>query len=131
MERAGRVIGKLKLSSKLATPEEMVRAAWPAAVGKRLAARTGRVSLYGAIIVVEVEDAVWQSQLTTMTGQILAKIEKLLGSATVHKLEFRIGVMRRMPQRVEKPSPLFDEGDGIHDPVFRHIYIASRRRASA
>ena len=131
MERAGRLIGKLKLPSKVATPEEMARAAWPIAVGKRLAGRTGRVSLYGTTMVVEVEDGVWQSQLSTMSGQILKKIEKLLGPSSVMKLEFRIGVMRRMPQRVEKPSPLFDEGDGIHDPVFRQIYIASRRRASA
>ena len=131
MERAGRVIGKLKLSSKVATPEEMARAAWPAAVGKRLSGRTGRVSLYGTTMVVEVEDAIWQSQLTTLSGQILKKIEKLIGPSAVMKLEFRIGVMRRMPQRVENPSPLFDEGDGIQDPVFRQIYIASRRRASA
>jgi len=131
MERAGRLIGKLRLSSKVASPEEMARAAWPAAVGKRLAARTGRVSLYGATMVVEVEDAVWQSQLSTLSSQILGKIEKLLGSGAVLKLEFRIGVMRRMPQRVEKPSPLFDEADGIKDPSFRQIYIASRRRASA
>ena len=131
MERAGRLIGKLKLSSKVVTPEEMARAAWPVAVGKRLANRTGRVSLYGTTMVVEVEDAVWQSQLTTLSGQILNKIEKLLGPSAVVKLEFRIGVMRRMPQRVENPSPLFDEGDGIQDPVFRQIYIASRRRASA
>ncbi len=131
MERAGRLIGKLKLSTKVATPEEMARAAWPVAVGKRLAGRTGRVSLYGTTMVVEVEDAIWQSQLGTLSGQILNKIENLLGPSTVLKLEFRIGVMRRMPQRVEKPSPLFDEGDGIQDPVFRQIYIASRRRASA
>ena len=131
MERAGRVIGKLKLSGKPVAPEEMVRAAWPIAVGKRLASRTGRVSLYGTTMVVDVEDAVWQSQLTSLTGQILGKIESLLGSSAVLKLEFRIGVQRRMPQRVEKPSPLFDEGDGIQDPVFRRIYIASRRRASA
>ena len=131
MERAGRLIGKLKLNGKVATPEEMARAAWPVAVGKRLAGRIGRVSLFGTTMVVEVEDAVWQSQLNTLSGQILNKMEKLLGPSTVLKLEFRIGIMRRMPQRVDKPSPLFDEGDGIHDPVFRQIYIASRRRASA
>ncbi len=131
MERAGRLIGKLKVSSKVTTPEQMAQAAWPAAVGKRLADRTGRVTLYGTTMVVDVEDAIWQSQLTPMSGQILAKIEMLLGSGAIQKLEFRIGVMRRRPQKVEKPSPLFDEGDGIQDPSFRKIYIASRRRASA
>jgi Protein of unknown function (DUF721). len=76
MERAGRVLGKLKLSDHGIGDEELARSAWPLAVGKRIASRTGHVSLVRSRLVVEVEDAIWQRQLFTLRGQILAKMEQ-------------------------------------------------------
>ena len=69
MERAGRLIGKLKLPKAVLDPESMARSAWPAAVGKRIAARTRAVKLVRHSLVVECEDAVWQRQLNTLKYQ--------------------------------------------------------------
>jgi hypothetical protein len=52
----------------------------------------------------------------------------------VEELEFRIGIPRRQPGRAEERTgsmPLYDEADGIRDPVFRSIYKSSRKKATA
>lgn len=126
MERAARVLGKLGVAGE----EKLAQAAWPVAVGKRLASRTGPVHLIGSRLVVYVEDAVWQSQLYTLREQIMGRLEQVLGRRLVTALEFRVAVPKPGVRREETASHLFDEADGISDPVFRGLYKASRKRAS-
>ena len=126
MQRAGRLVSGLKTKSAGLSSEEMAGAAWPAAVGKRLAGRTGPVRLFGAKLVVEVEDAVWQGQLFTLTSQILPKLKAILGPGIVEHLEFRIGVPRREPQRAVVAD---ERADGIEDPIFQLLYLTSRTRS--
>jgi hypothetical protein len=130
MERAGRVLAKLKTSTL--TDEQLACSAWPLAVGKRIANRTTAVALIRNRLVVQVEDSTWQRQLWTLRGQILGSLEKALGTQLVGEVEFRIAVPKRQPARAEAAlSPALDEADAIRDPVFRSIYKASRRRANA
>ncbi len=83
-------------------------------------------------LIVEVEDQVWQRQLFALTSHILRNLDKSLGPGLVEDLEFRIVPRRREPQRAHLPIPaLFDEADGIADPVLRGIYRASRTKALA
>lgn len=128
MERAGRLISKLKGKTTL-TEGELALAAWPAVIGKRLAARTRAVEWRAGLLVVEVEDALWQRNLHGLRGQILENFTKTLGSAAPRELEFRIGIPRRPPQRALTLSA--DEADRIVDPVLRRIYVSSRRKAGA
>lgn len=107
--------------------EELARAAWPPAVGKKIAERTRLGMLRGRTLVVEVEDAVWQRQLTSLSVQILRNLDRIIGGGLVEELSFRVGVPRRPPQRVVR---LADEADGIADAGMRRIYLQSRRRAS-
>ena len=79
-------------------------------------------------LVVEVEDAMWQRNLHGLRGQILAKLNELLGAEAPSDIEFRIGVPRRPPQREELSA---DEADMIGDPVMARIYKISRRKALA
>ncbi len=130
MERAGRLIARLKLPAGSISPEEVARRAWPAAVGKRIAARTRPAWLTGSRLVVEVEDAVWQRQLAVLKRQILAKLDEVIGSSLVGEIEFRVAVPRRPPQREEKTSAA-DEADRIEDPVLRAIYREKRKKESA
>jgi hypothetical protein len=125
MERAGRFVGKLKVT----TDEQLAQAAWPLAVGKKIASHTGTISLIRNRLVIEVEDAVWQRQLFTLRGQILARLEQVLGRFIVEELEFRVAIPRRAPQREERLS--LDDADGIRDPVLRNLYKAARKRATA
>jgi hypothetical protein len=140
MERAGRIISKLKSARKHFTLEELTCAAWPAAVGKRLAARTRAVTMRGNRLIVEVEDDLWRRNLALLHPQLLKNFADLLEGAAPTQIEFRIGIPRRPPQREEAmgaftlTSPVAraaDDADGIADPVLRRIYINSRRKALA
>src|SRR5215471_2594813 len=68
MERASSLVRKL--SASMITSEELALAAWPDAVGKRIAAHTRAAKLVRTRLVVEVEDAVWQRQLFSLSRQI-------------------------------------------------------------
>jgi hypothetical protein len=125
MERAARVIGKLRV----ADDEKLARAAWPAAVGKRLANRTGAVALFGSKMIVNVEDTVWQHQLWCMREQILTRLEKVLGRKIVTTIEFRVVPPRITPQPAEILRDV-DEADAIASPSLRNIYRASRKKAN-
>lgn len=134
MERAGRLLSTSKLGTRVATDEQIACSAWATAVGKKIAGHTKAIGLVRSRLVIEVEDAVWQTQLFALRGQIVRRLEQVLGRPLVAELEFRVGVPRRGPQRAESAStqaPLFDEADAIRDPVLRNLYKASRKRASA
>jgi hypothetical protein len=131
MQRAGRVLGNLKLAKQGVSDEEMVRSAWPAAVGRKIAVRTHAVGMVRNRLVVEVEDAVWQRQLWTLRGQILKRFEQVLGRTIVEELEFKIAVPRIKPVRADVSHVSNDEADLILDPTFRSVYKAARKRANA
>ncbi len=135
MERAAKLIKNKKVSRELVTDEEILRALWPAAVGKKIADHTSRLKLVRHNLVVEVEDAIWQRQLYGLSRQIIDRIQKLTGSDAVQEVEFRIGIPRREPQRAENreasaSSRPEDEADGIQDPIMRRLYRLSRKKAA-
>jgi predicted nucleic acid-binding Zn ribbon protein len=114
------------------TAEEVACAAWPNAVGKKVATHTRAVRMVRTRLVVEVEDQVWQRQLFALTRQILVNLEKNLGPGMVDDLEFRIVPRRREPQRAAQAMPVSqDEAENIADPVLRSIYRAARMKAGA
>ncbi len=140
MERAGRIIARLKTARKHFTLEDLTCAAWPAAVGKRLATRTRAVALRGQRLIVEVEDDLWRRNLDALHAQLLRNLSEMMETAAPTRIEFRIGIPRRPPQREESLAAFTltppairakDDADGIADPVLRRIYINSRRKALA
>jgi hypothetical protein len=141
MERAARVLRKGKLSRSILDDGQAIEAVWPAAVGRSIARHTSRLRLVRSILVVDVEDAIWQRQLHTLDAQIVERIRLLLPDVTLAGIEFRIGVPRRDPQRAllastGRAATLFattgdDEAERIQDPVLKKVYQISRRKASA
>lgn len=139
MERAARLIKNKKVSADLMTEEDLLRAAWPTAVGRIIASHTSRVRLVRTTLVVEVEDAIWQRQLHGLRGQILGCLKRVTGGCPVTEMEFRIGIPRRQPQRagVRESTATFaltvqaDDADAIRDPVLKKLYRLSRKKASA
>jgi hypothetical protein len=133
MERAGRVLGKLKLTKHGVSDEEIARSAWPVAVGNKIALRTQAMGLIRNRLVIEVEDAVWQRQLWTLRNQILKRMEQVLGRKIVEELEFKVAPPRIKPARAEVRinGASGDEADQIQDPIFRLVYKAARKRANA
>ncbi|HEV1284489.1 MAG TPA: DUF721 domain-containing protein [Bryobacteraceae bacterium] len=122
MERAGRLIGKLKLD--VDDPELRARAAWKVAAGKKIAEHTRAVALVRGSLVVEVEDQIWQRQLKTLSGFLLRNLEKALGEALVTDVDFRPMPRRREPQRAERARGTED----VQDPVLDLLYRQSRKK---
>jgi predicted nucleic acid-binding Zn ribbon protein len=139
MERAAKIIKKNKHSRQVMSDEDIARAVWPAAVGKAIASHTSRLKLVRNKLVIEVEDAIWQRQLHTLSTQIIGRLRTLTGSDAIEELEFRIGVPRREAQRAESLAPGLlalqpdsdDESHRIQDPVLKKVYQLSRKRAIA
>ncbi len=132
MERAARLLKNKKVSREILSDEDIARAVWPTAVGKAIAAHTSRLKLVRTTLVVEVEDAIWQKQLYSLSSQIVARVRKLTGSDAVQDIEFRSGVPRRQVQRADSnaSSASDDESELIHDPVLKKVYRLSRRKAT-
>lgn len=132
MERAGRVLAKSARTRQTLGREELVKAAWNAAVGRRLAARTRPVGLVRERLVVEVQDALWQKNLFGLRSQILRNLAEIAGADAPSDIEFRVGIPRRPPVR-ELPAAArgADEADLIADPVLGRLYRYSRRKAGA
>ena len=121
MERAGSLIGKLKLSPEMADPETRARAAWALAAGKKIAAHTLASALVRGTLVVEVEDIVWQRQLNTLRHFLLRNLKEVLGEGLVTEIDFRPMPPRRKPQRAELRGGVIERnsrsGDGYALPA--------------
>jgi predicted nucleic acid-binding Zn ribbon protein len=115
----------MKLPPKVADAESRVRAAWPAAAGKKIARHTLAVALVRNTLVVEVGDLVWQRQLNTLRHFLLRNLARELGETLVKQIDFRPMLKRREPQRAETARP----AGAIQDPVLALLYDRMRRGA--
>jgi len=74
--------------------EEVVEAAafvvWRRAAGEGLRENAIPFRLYRKTLVVSVPDPTWQKQLAAVSGQLLFRINSLLGQALVTYIEFRV-----------------------------------------
>ncbi len=133
MERAGKTLSKLRSAEGISS-EALARAAWPVAVGKRIANRAMAVGLVRDRLIVEVDDAIWQKQLFHLEGQILISLRKVIGDDLIRQLEFRIAIARRPPQMAGSAAAALessDDADDIQDFVLRTVYKQARKKASA
>jgi predicted nucleic acid-binding Zn ribbon protein len=128
MERAGRLIGKLKLPPDLADPESRARAAWALAAGKIIARHTRATGLVRGALVIEVEDYIWQRQLVTIKHFLVNNLASIVGDKVVTDIDFRPMPRRREPQRAETARPAVE---GIQDPVLELLYLQARKKESA
>jgi len=134
MERASRILGKLQIKPvEVAGVKSyhLAPGAWAAAVGKKVASHTKPTFLHNGTLTVEVEDAVWQTQLRTLEPSILPRIEKIVGSKVIERIEFRIMPPRRQPAIAPASHAVTDESSAISDPVMRRVYQTARRKAKA
>jgi predicted nucleic acid-binding Zn ribbon protein len=140
MERASKLIRRLRLPGETITAEELARSAWADAVGKKIAEHTRPARMVRTRLIVEVEDRIWQRQLFGLSRQILANLAERLGLGVVEDLEFRImprqanltALARKEPERAAHAARgEADEAELIADPVLRNLYKASRQRAGA
>lgn len=134
MERASRILGKLQIKPVEVAGVKtwhLAPGAWAAAVGKKIASHTKPAFLQNGTLTVEVEDAVWQTQLRTLAPSILPRIEKIVGANIIERLEFRLTPPRRQPAIAPASHAIADESSAISDPVMRRVYQTARRKAKA
>ena len=132
MERAGSLIGKLKLSPEVDDPETRARAAWALAAGKKIAAHTLASALVRGTLVVEVEDFVWQKQLNTLRHFLLRNLKEVAGRGSGHGDRFPADASQRIkPQRAESARRAAMDSNGIEDPVMAMLYRQSKKLGTA
>lgn len=83
-----------KLLRAAGETEEVLEAAalvaWRRVAGEALRTQAVPFRLYRKTLIVAVKDATWQKQLEAMSGQLLFRLNSLLGQAVVTYIEFRI-----------------------------------------
>jgi len=86
-------------------------AAWKHAAGEGLKDRAVPVKLENRKLVVAVADTIWQKQLRSMRGQLLFRINSILGQPVVGEIEFVIDPKLAMPaeQQAQENEPLDNE----------------------
>src|SRR5512133_107845 len=65
-------------------------AAWKHAAGDGLKEHAVPLQLENRILTIAVADAIWQKQLTSMRGQLLFRVNSILGKPLVSALDFVI-----------------------------------------
>jgi hypothetical protein len=73
-----------------ANPELAAKLAWSRAAGEGLRRNTLPLSFNGKTLTIAVADALWQRQLQSMAGELLFRINSLLGGRGVDEIIFHI-----------------------------------------
>lgn len=66
----------------------LLKAAWPAAVGRDLARRSEVVALDGEVLRIRVPDGTWRKNLWAMRKDLLGRLRKIAGRAAPHAMGF-------------------------------------------
>ena len=109
-------------------------AAWKRAAGSGLHNHAAPLRLEGKTLVVAVADAVWQKQLGAMKGQLLFRINAILGQPLVSQIDLRIDprIAKTRPsarsetkeQVLDKvPLELFSAASAIKDKQLRQVFL--------
>jgi hypothetical protein len=121
-------------------------AAWKHAAGDGLKEHAVPLRLEHRTLRVAVIDTIWQKQLHSMRGQLLFRVNSILGQPVVSSIEFEINpklfkARTEQPSRPEElldnevPLELWSAANAIHDKELRKNFLktamtALRRRAS-
>ena len=109
-------------------------AAWKYATGDGLKGHAVPLKLENRTLTVAVADAIWQKQLHAMRGQMLFRVNNILGQPIVSAIEFVIDAkltMSQVEQEREPEEPLDNEvplelwsaANAIHDKELRRTFL--------
>jgi hypothetical protein len=109
-------------------------AAWKHAAGDGLKGHAVPVKLENRTLTVAVADAIWQKQLNLMRGQLLFRVNTILGQPLVSTIEFVIDSKlahaqaeqekpEEEPLDNEVPLELWSAANAIHDKELRKSFL--------
>jgi len=127
-----RVLQAVGYSTEVA--EAAAMAAWKHAAGEGLRNHAVAIKLEENTLVVAVRDAIWQKQLATMKGQLLFRVNSILGQPLLHTIELRIdpkAVVIAPAEKLESaeildnevPMELWSAASAIRDKELRHKFL--------
>ena len=140
-----RLLPKL-LNATGANPEMAeiaAKLAWTRAAGDGLRRHAIPFRLFRKTLVVSVADAIWQRQMQSMSGELVSRINKLLGREVVEDIEFRVdpatveqvrtNSQPRQDQRARGPIPeeLVSAASEIADEDLRERFIRAAENCIA
>lgn len=112
--------------------------AWKHAVGESLSSHAVPVRLEQHTLVVAVADNVWKKQLEHMRGQLLFRLNSVLGQALVKSIEFRVdskriellraneaNTFKRSDVNYKIPTELLNAAAGIEDADLRRAFLGA------
>jgi len=120
--------------------------AWRRVAGEGLRGQAVPYHLYGKTLVVAVADTTWKKQLEAVSGELLFRLNSLLGQPLVTYIEFRVDLKtvraERAAHSIEKRdrdkeelsalSQVSDDvrsaADEIHDDELRHRFLVAAGR---
>ena len=121
-------------------------AAWKHAAGEGLKGHAVPLKLENRTLTVAVADAIWQKQLHSMRGQLLFRVNTILGQPIVGAIEFVVDAKLAMAQAEQQkqqeepldnevPLELWSAANAIHDKELRKNFLKTatlslKRRAS-
>ena len=126
----------LRASDSDEAREQAVFAAWLVIVGGPVRKVTAPIRLERKTLIVAVPDSTWRTQLMSMRGQGLFKLNSLLGSPVVTTIEYvvnptLIGPEREASDEVKFVAPerqvagLREQADQIPDPEIRRVFLSA------
>jgi hypothetical protein len=121
-------------------------AAWKHAAGDGLKGHAVPVKLENRTLTVSVADVIWQKQLHSMRGQLLFRVNTILGQPIVGAIEFvvdpKLAITQAEQQKPQEeqldnevPLELWAAANAIHDKELRKSFLKTatlslKRRAS-
>ena len=112
--------------------EAAALAAWKHAAGDGLKEHAIALKLENRTLTIAVADPIWQKQLTSMRGQLLFRVNSILGQPLVSSLDFVVDpklVKLRVEQREDEPLDnevpleLWSAANAIHDKELRQSFL--------
>jgi hypothetical protein len=112
-------------------------AAWKHAVGEALSSQAIPVRLQGSTLVLAVADNIWKKQLEHMRGQLLFRLNHVLGQPLIKSIEMQIDLKRIEAQRAAStradkknfahaiPPELLTSAAGIEDAGLRRAFLGA------
>ena len=115
-------------------------AAWRHAVGEGLSSHAAPLRLQSKTLVVAVADKIWKTQLEQMRGQLLRRLNSVVGQELVKSIEFRVdpktlarvkgsqtgNSTNRAPSAEYKiPVELISAAAGIEDTDLRRAFLGA------
>ena len=93
--------------------EAVARIAWARIAGEPLCQHAVPFRLYRSTFIIAVSDAIWQKQMSALSGQLLSRLNSMLGQGTITFIEFRIDPLTVARERATKPGAVAESAESV------------------